>query len=101
MKKLLIVLALGLAATGAYAHGPGGRGYHGGAYRGGYYGGWVAPLIIGGALGYAITQPTVIIQQPPVVYQQNPNTGMPYGYHYEQINDANCNCYRTVLVLGQ
>ena len=24
----------------------------------------------------------------------------PYGYHYEQLLDANCNCYRWVLIQG-
>ena len=66
----------------------------------GYYNpyGWVAPLVIGGAVGYEITkQPqTVVIQQsPPNIYQPP----VPYGYHYESILDANCNCYRLVLVL--
>jgi hypothetical protein len=59
---------------------------------------WVAPLVIGGVVGYVITRPQpVIVQQPTVVY---PNTqpSVPYGYHYEQILDANCNCYRLVLV---
>jgi hypothetical protein len=58
--------------------------------------GWVAPLVIGGVVGYAITRPqTVVIQPPPPnIYQPQ----APYGYHYENILDANCNCYRLVLV---
>ena len=57
MKKLLIVLLL-LAATSVQAHG----------YRGGY---WVAPAIIGGVIGYELSQPkTVIVEQPSVVYTQ-------------------------------
>ena len=58
--------------------------------------GWVAPLVIGGVVGYVITRPqTVVIQQPPTnIYQPQ----APYGYHYETILDANCNCYRLVLV---
>lgn len=77
MKKILIALVL-LAVAGtssAQWH------HHGGYYRGGYYGGgnWVAPLIIGGVVGYEINranqpvivqQPPVIVQQPPVVVQQ-------------------------------
>jgi hypothetical protein len=67
----------------------------------GYYPqfGWVAPLVIGGAVGYAITRPTqtVVIQNPPA----NQYPPVPYGYHYEQILDANCNCYRMVLVQNQ
>jgi hypothetical protein len=71
-------------------------GYHPNPY------GWVAPLVIGGVVTYAITRPqqqTVVIQQPPSVYYQQPAT--PYGYHYENILDANCNCYRLVLVQNQ
>jgi len=68
----------------------------------GYYNpyGWVAPLVIGGVVGYAITrpQPVVIQQQPqPSIYQ----LPAPYGYHYESILDANCNCYRLVLIQNQ
>ena len=75
---------------GANAHGWDHR-YHGGGYRND----WVAPLIVGGVVTYALTrpQPPVIVQQPPqVVYQA------PVGYYYENILDANCNCYRLVLV---
>jgi hypothetical protein len=74
MKKILTVLAL-LAVTGTasaqWHH------HHGGYYRGGYYGGgnWVAPAIIGGVIGYELSRPPVytspvIVQQPPVVIQQ-------------------------------
>jgi hypothetical protein len=35
-----------------------------------------------------------------VVYQPPVLPPAPYGYHYEQILDANCNCYRWVLVQG-
>ena len=68
----------------------------------GYYDpyGWVAPLVIGGVVGYVITrpQPVVIQQQPqPSIYQPQ----VPYGYRYENILDANCNCYRLVLVQNQ
>jgi len=91
MKKLALVLSM-LMATPAFADGW--HHQHGGYYRGGNYN-WVAPLIIGGAVGYALTQPrTVYVQpQPPVVYQYPP-----VGYHYETILDAGCNCYRNVLV---
>jgi hypothetical protein len=68
----------------------------------GYYNpyGWVAPLVIGGVVGYVITrpQPVIIQQQPqPSIYQPQ----VPYGYRYENILDANCNCYRLVLVQNQ
>ena len=66
-------------------------------WRGHYQYGWVAPLVIGGVVGYAAAQrpQTVVIQQPPSVYYQ---PQAPYGYHYENILDANCQCYRLVLV---
>jgi len=92
MKKILLCLLL-IAGT-AHAH----EGFRGG-YHGGYGYGWVAPLVIGGAVGYTIAQPrTVYVQQPQVVYVQQPTLPVPYGYHYENILDANCNCYRSVLV---
>jgi hypothetical protein len=54
--------------------------------------------VIGGAVGYALAArpQTVVIQQPPNVYYPQPQA--PLGYHYENILDANCQCYRLVLV---
>jgi hypothetical protein len=99
MKKLLAVLTLCIASTSAFAQHHGHHGHHG--YRG-YGWGWVAPAVIGGAVVYAATRPPVVVQQtpPPVVVYQQPQTlpPAPYGYRYETILDANCNCYRTVLV---
>jgi hypothetical protein len=57
---------------------------------------WVAPALIGGAIVYGATRSA----PPPVIYQPQPLPPAPYGYHYEQILDANCNCYRWVLVQG-
>ena len=95
MRKLIAVLALSLASVGASAdpyrhHGHGG--HHGGW---GARNDWVAPLIVGGVITYALTRP-----QPPVIVQQQPQPvyQAPIGYHYENILDANCNCYRLVLV---
>lgn len=56
-------------------HGGGhGGGYQGG-YRGSYGGGWVAPLlgaaIVGGAI-YAAMPAPVVVQQPQVIYPQQP-----------------------------
>jgi hypothetical protein len=70
MKKTLTVLLLTVSAT-AFAHGP--HGPHGYWRRdtGGW--GWVAPVIIGGAIGYELSrpsQPIVVTQQPPIVIQQ-------------------------------
>ena len=72
MKKLLVI-ALLAASTTAMAHGPHG---HWRSHNGGW--GWVAPVIVGGVIGYELarppvyTQPPVVVQQPPVVIQQNP-----------------------------
>jgi len=73
MKKLFITLALACATLPALAqhyHGHGIR--HPGYYRGPGYGGWVAPLIIGGAVGYALTRPEPVIIQQPVIVEQQP-----------------------------
>ena len=61
---------------------------------------WIAPIVIGGVLGYALAQPRQVIVQPPAPVAVYPNTypPVPYGYHYEQIVNAGCNCYRWVLV---
>ena len=97
--KLLqtITLASLILASGVSQANPN---HHHGGPRHGYYG-WVAPLVIGGVVGYAITRPqTVVVQPPPTIVYPNTQPPVPYGYHYEQILDANCNCYRLVLVLN-
>lgn len=72
MKKVLAILLLTISA-GAMAHG---HNHHGGFYRphyGGWgWGGWVAPTIIGGVVGYELARQPVIVQQPPVIVQQPP-----------------------------
>jgi hypothetical protein len=96
MNKLLIALLIGLSSAAhadPYRH-YGGH-HHGGHYDGGYN--WVAPLIVGGVVTYALTRPQpVVVQQPIVVQQTLPPA--PVGYHYENILDANCNCNRLVLI---
>jgi hypothetical protein len=96
MKRLLIVLLIGLSSVTHAQHRHGDHHHHGG-HGGGYN--WVAPLIVGGVVTYALTrpQPPVVVQQPPVIVQQ-PAPVAPVGYHYENILDANCSCYRLVLV---
>ena len=105
MKKLFLALSL-LAITGSASaqwH------HHGGYYRGGCYGcGWVAPLVIGGVIGYEINranqpivvqQPPVIVQQPPTLYVQPPGAmPPPAGYHYQYMIDPQTNQYKIVLV---
>ena len=76
MKRILTVAVLILASVPAMAqyHGPRyNHHHHHGYHRGG---GWVAPLVLGGVVGYALTrsdpvvvQPApVIVPPPPVVY---------------------------------
>jgi hypothetical protein len=75
MKKFIAILALALTATTAMAQHHYGYGHHHNGYYRGYYGGggWVAPLIIGGAVGYALSRPApVVVEQPPVVVPQTP-----------------------------
>ena len=94
MKKLLATLILALFATSALADGHRGYEHHGGSN-------WIAPMFIGGVVGYVIAQPRIVyVQQPQVVYQPVVTVlaPAPFGYHYESIVDAACNCYRTVLV---
>jgi hypothetical protein len=95
MKRILQVLLVAslMISAASQAHPYGGRPYWGHNHYG-----WVAPIVIGGAVGYAVAQrpQTVIIQQPPSVYYPQPQA--PYGYHYENVLDANCQCYRVVLV---
>jgi hypothetical protein len=101
MKQLLALLAMTLA-TAASAHGPGRYYYHHNYHHGGNMN-WVVPAVIGGAVVYGLTRPQPpqpVVVQPPVVYVPSGFPAPPLGYHYEQILDANCNCYRWVLVQG-
>ena len=98
MKQLiaLILVTLSFAATAQHRH-------HHGHYRHGNHHnnwGWVAPALIGGAIVYSATRP--VTPPPNVVYvpQPQPLPPPPVGFRYEQILDANCNCYRWVLVQG-
>jgi hypothetical protein len=65
MKKLVIASIIGLTAFSAQAHG---HGYWRHDGHGGW--GWVAPVVVGGVIGYEIARPPVVVQQPPVVIQQ-------------------------------
>lgn len=103
MKLLLAILTIG-AALAVPAQAQHRFGHHGHpVYYGGGWGSWVAPLIIGGVVGAAVvnnraeaqTPPPVIVQQPPVIVNLPP---APLGFHYEQIIDGRCNCYKWVLV---
>jgi hypothetical protein len=93
MKYAIAILlsVLAFSASAQHRHG----GYH--HHHGGHSWGWVAPALIGGAIVYGATRPTT---PPAVVYQPQPLPPAPYGFHYEQILDANCSCYRWVLIQG-
>ena len=99
MKKLLLAVALAVTALSANAEGW----RHGGGhyvYRGGGWG-WVPAVVVGGAIVYEATRPTTVVVQQPVPVGPPPATvppQAPYGYHWEAVLDANCNCYRTVLM---
>ena len=76
MKKLLsiFVLSAGMGSCVAPANAQGFH-HHGGYYRGGYGYGWVAPVVIGGVIGYELNrpryyEPPVVVQQPVIVQQQ-------------------------------
>jgi hypothetical protein len=97
MKKLLAILTLCLAVTAQAQHRP--YPHHHRHHSGGHGWGWVAPALIGGAIVYGMTRP-VPPPQPTVIYVPPGYPPAPYGYHYEQLLDANCNCYRWVLIQG-
>ena len=89
MKKLIAVTLIALstsACAGPYNH-------HHHHHSGGM--GWVAPLIIGGAVGYVISRPPVVVQQPPVVVQQPPVIVQNPVPIYQEVLKYNseCQCY--------
>ena len=74
----------------------------------GYSGGWVAPALIGGVIGYEMAQPrTVVVEPPAVVYTQPPMVVQqpnvqyapaPVDYHYAQMVNPQTGQYQLVLV---
>jgi len=104
MKKLLAVFILcagmGSCVTQAHAQWH----HHGGYYRGGYYAGnnWIAPLVIGGVIGYEINRANqpVVVQQPQVIYTppQPYVQAPPPGYHWQEMIDPQTGTRRIVAV---
>lgn len=80
MKKIILALMLLVsipAMAQHYGHGFRHHGHHGYYYGGGVNGNWVAPLIIGGVVTYALTRPTpqpIIIEQQSTVIQTQIST---------------------------
>jgi hypothetical protein len=72
MKKLVAILALSLGSVSAFAWGH--YGYRGGYYHGGW-GGWVAPAVVGGVIGYELARP--VYTPPSVVYTPAPTIVQP------------------------
>jgi hypothetical protein len=68
MRKLLTIILLTLSASAMAQHN-----HHHGHWQRGYSGGWnwMAPVIIGGVIGYEISrnQQPVIVQQPVIIQQ--------------------------------
>lgn len=106
MKRYLAAITLALAATVVQA-----QHYHGHYPRPAtpYYhhhhhnsSNWITPLIIGGVVGYTLSRPTVVYPAPIQTIPPGTPAAMlppaPINYHYEQILDAGCNCYRWVLL---
>jgi hypothetical protein len=110
MKSKLIITTVfasllamsGLFATDAQAQ------WHGGY---GYRGGWVAPALVGGVIGYSLArpyyappavvyaQPQVIYTQPPVYVQQSyPAPQAPAGYHWAQVIDPSTGLQKWAMV---
>ena len=104
MKKILALALMTLSASAFAWHGNGYYGYRGPVYVNnyGYNNNWVAPAVAGAVVSGLVARqyyspPQVVYVQPPVTYYQQPYPAN-NSYHQESILDANCNCYRTVLV---
>jgi hypothetical protein len=75
MKRILAIAVLVLASVPAMAQHPGyrgGRGYWHHGYDGRWS--WVAPVVVGGVIGYEISRANqpVVVQQPPVIIPPAP-----------------------------
>lgn len=95
MNKLPAVVFAGLMTLSGISQANPNHHNHGHYHR--HSGEWIAPLVIGSVVGYAIaTRPQPA--PPQVVYYPNTYPPVPVGYRWDQVLDANCNCYRWVLV---
>lgn len=90
--KSILIVSLMIASGISQANPHHGNRHHG--HHGANRVEWIVPFAIGSAVVYTLTRPT----PQPVVVQQPSIPSAPYGFHYKNILDANCNCYRLVLV---
>jgi len=101
MRKLILTSILALTLVGsasAEAHWRGGYGYRGG---------WIAPALIGGVVGYELAQPRYYAP-PPVYYTPPPSVVYvqpqiapqtpPAGYHWQEILDPQTGTQKLALV---
>jgi len=97
MKKLLVVLALfvssiAIAQPHHYRH----YSAYGHSYGNGW--GWVAPIIVGGAFGYALANRPVVVEQPPIIVQpSNQIVINSIVYEKQLVYFDDCKCYKEVL----
>lgn len=90
MRKFLVLVLLAVS-TSVSANGF--RGH----YSRGFYGyHWVAPVVVGGAVVYALT-PRVVVQYPPVQYYPVPPLTQPMFREEYRWNEY-CRCYDKVFV---
>jgi hypothetical protein len=104
MKKLIYIAVFGsiLALSTSFANQAEAH-WRGCCYRGG----WVAPALIGGVIGYELAQPRYYAP-PPVVYTAPPSVVYvqpqavpqtpPPGYHWQQIIDPQTGTEKMALV---
>lgn len=85
MKKIICGMLLALVAVSSFAqhHGHGLR--HNRYYGHTHHNNWIAPLVLGGVVTYALTRPDPVVVQQPVIVQPVPvNSGVVYidGFMY-------------------
>lgn len=97
MKKILAILVFSASVLSAQA-GPYNHHHH---HHGGHGSNWVAPLVIGGVIGYAVSrtnEPPVVVQQPPVIVQQPQDVVYLNGIAYRKQLILVNGVYQEVLV---
>lgn len=96
MKKMFIVLALFVSTLASaqhfhYRHYPSHGYIHGSGWE------WVAPLVIGGTIGYALANRPAHVE-PPIIVQPSKQVVINGVLYYKQlVYFEDCRCYREVL----